>query len=70
MSSASASALTSRGQQRQPPSERAAKQLLPPRAPQSLVFPEDPADKRRPLSGRPVFVCLRTALIDLSLIHI
>eukprot|EP00969_Alexandrium_andersonii_P073553 3244297-Alexandrium_andersonii.AAC.1 len=53
MSSASASASTARGQQWQPPSERAAKRLLPQRVPQSLVFPEEPADKHRPLPGRP-----------------
>eukprot|EP00969_Alexandrium_andersonii_P073014 3221493-Alexandrium_andersonii.AAC.1 len=64
MSSASASASTSRGQQGQPPSERAAKRLLPQRAPQSLAFPEEPADEHRPLSGRPALVCLERAFVD------
>eukprot|EP00969_Alexandrium_andersonii_P064393 2836330-Alexandrium_andersonii.AAC.1 len=53
ISSSPASASTSRGQHEQPASERAAKRLLPHRAPHSLVVPEEPASKRQPLSGRP-----------------
>eukprot|EP00969_Alexandrium_andersonii_P341990 15117134-Alexandrium_andersonii.AAC.1 len=55
ISSAAASASTSGGQQGQPPFEGAAKRSLPQRAPRSLVFPEEPASRHRPLLGRPLF---------------